>query len=81
VSKLAAILRVAEGLDASHQQKCKDFTIERKGPICSLWVSEEVGDISLERQSLVRKTDMLSDILGIALSLRQGVPTPAPVKV
>jgi exopolyphosphatase/guanosine-5'-triphosphate,3'-diphosphate pyrophosphatase len=81
VSKLAAILRVAEGLEASHQQKCKDFTIERKGPACSLWVSEEVGDISLERQSLSRKTDMLTDILGIALTLRQGVPGAVPVRV
>jgi len=25
VSKLAAILRVAEALDASHQQKCRDY--------------------------------------------------------
>ncbi len=81
VSKLAAILRVAEGLDASHQQKCRDFTIERKGSICSLWVPENVGDISLERQSLSRKTDMMADILGISLNLRQGVPTGVAVKV
>jgi exopolyphosphatase / guanosine-5'-triphosphate,3'-diphosphate pyrophosphatase len=81
VSKLAAILRVAEGLDASHQQKCRDFTVERKGPSCSLWVPAEVGDISLERQALSRKTDMMNDILGIMLSLKQGVPSAAPAKV
>jgi exopolyphosphatase/guanosine-5'-triphosphate,3'-diphosphate pyrophosphatase len=78
VSKLAAILRVAEALDASHQQKCKDFTIERKGPTCSLWVPEEVGDLSLERQSLSRKNDMLPDILGVSVTLKQGVPTASP---
>jgi exopolyphosphatase/guanosine-5'-triphosphate,3'-diphosphate pyrophosphatase len=82
VSKLAAIMRVAEGLDASHQQKCRDFTMERKGANCTLWVPEEVGDISQERQSLSRKTDMLPDILGVSLSLKQGVPaSPQAVKV
>ena len=81
VSKLAAFLRVAEALDASHQQKCRDFTIERKGPSVSLWVPEEVGDISMERQSLSRKNDMMSDILGVSLSLKQGTPALTPVKV
>jgi exopolyphosphatase / guanosine-5'-triphosphate,3'-diphosphate pyrophosphatase len=80
VSKLAAILRVAEGMDASHQQKCREFTVERKGANCTLWVPAEVGDISLERQALSRKTDMLNDILGVSLSLKQGVPSGVPVK-
>ena len=30
VSKLSAILRVAEALDASHQQKCRDFTLSAR---------------------------------------------------
>jgi hypothetical protein len=37
-------------------------------------VPEEVGDISQERQSLSRKTDMMPDILGVNLALKQGVP-------
>jgi exopolyphosphatase / guanosine-5'-triphosphate,3'-diphosphate pyrophosphatase len=81
VSKLAAILRVAEGLEASHQQKCKDFVIERKGPACSLWVPENVGDISQARQSLSRKTDMMADILGVVIHLKQGVPAAVAAKV
>lgn len=80
VSKLAAILRVAEGLDASHQQKCRDFTVERKGSSVSLWVPEAVGDITLERQALSRKTDMMADILGVSLSLKQGVPAGVAAK-
>ncbi len=76
VSKLSALLRVAEGLDASHQQKCNTLTIERKGSQCNLWVPDDVGDLSLERQSLSRKADMLLDILGVSLSLRQGTPSP-----
>ena len=79
VSKLAAILRVAEALDASHQQKCKDFTLERGEASYTLWVPEQVGDISLERQSLARKSDMLGDVLGAAIQLKQGAPAPAKV--
>ena len=72
VSKLSAILRVAEALDASHQQKCRDFTLEREGDELTLWVPETVGDISLERQSLIRKNDMLTDVLGLVIQIKQG---------
>lgn len=74
VSKLSAILRVAESLDASHQQKCRDFTLQREGDTVTLWVPETVGDISLERQSLIRKNDMLTDVLGLMVQIKQGVP-------
>jgi exopolyphosphatase/guanosine-5'-triphosphate,3'-diphosphate pyrophosphatase len=77
VSKLAAFLRVAESLDASHQQKCRDFTVERDGDTVTLWVQEAVGDISLERQSLIRKSDMLTDVLGLLVQIKQGAPAPA----
>jgi exopolyphosphatase/guanosine-5'-triphosphate,3'-diphosphate pyrophosphatase len=81
VSKLAALLRIGEALDASHQQKCREFTIEYKSPNCSIWVPEEVGDISMERQSLSRKNDMMADILGITVSLKQGVPAGVPTRI
>jgi exopolyphosphatase/guanosine-5'-triphosphate,3'-diphosphate pyrophosphatase len=77
VSKLAALLRVAEALDASHQQKCRDFTLERDGDTLTLWVPDTVGDISLERQSLIRKSDMLTDVLGMVIQLKQGTPAAA----
>ena len=78
VSKLAAILRVAEALDASHQQKCRDFTLEQNGDTCILWLPEEAGDLSLERQSLARKSDMLMDVLGFLIVLKQGRPAAVP---
>jgi exopolyphosphatase / guanosine-5'-triphosphate,3'-diphosphate pyrophosphatase len=74
VSKLAAILRVADALDASHQQKCRDFTLEQDGNGYVIWVPESVGDISLERQSLLKKGDMFIDVLGATIELRQGAP-------
>jgi exopolyphosphatase/guanosine-5'-triphosphate,3'-diphosphate pyrophosphatase len=74
VSKLAALLRAGDALDASHQQKCREFTLTRDGETATLWVPESVGDITLERQSLHKKADMVSDVLGVSLQLRQGIP-------
>src|SRR5262249_12268726 len=78
VSKLAAILRVAEALDASHQQKCRDFPFDRSTHSCILWLPEDAGDVSLEGQSLLRKGDMMADVLGVVLALKQGRPAAAP---
>jgi exopolyphosphatase/guanosine-5'-triphosphate,3'-diphosphate pyrophosphatase len=77
VSKLAAILRVADALDKSHQQKIRDFTLERYGDVCNLWVPEEVGDISLEKDALSRKDSMFTDVLGANVVLKQGIPVKA----
>ena len=79
VSKLAALLRVADSLDASHQQKCRDFTLEREGDELTVWVPEQVGDISLERQSLSKKSDMITDVLGMVIQIKQGVPVAGKV--
>ncbi|MFA5975213.1 MAG: Ppx/GppA phosphatase family protein [Elusimicrobiota bacterium] len=77
VTKLSAILRVADALDTSHQQKCRDFTLERTGDTYILWVPETVGDISLERQLLIKKGDMFTDFFGMAVQLKQGMPATA----
>ncbi|HVO33156.1 MAG TPA: HD domain-containing protein [Elusimicrobiota bacterium] len=78
VSKLAAMLRVAEALDASHQQKCREFSLQREGDAITLWIPESAGDLSLERQSLAKKVDMFTDVLGSGLQVKQG--SPAAVK-
>lgn len=71
VSKLAAILRVADALDRSHQQKMKDLTLERGEDVYTLWVKEEAGDISVERQGLLEKGDMFADVFGVSIILKQ----------
>jgi len=75
VSKLAAILRVADALDHSHQQKIRQFTLKRSEQGYFLWIDKEVGDIALERESLKLKGKMFSDVFGAPIQLRQGVPT------
>ncbi len=74
VSKLSAILRVADALDHAHQQKIKTFTFERTDEAYVLWVPEETGDISLERDSLQEKGNMFADVFGAPIQLKQGTP-------
>jgi hypothetical protein len=37
-------------------------------------VSEEVGDVSIERQGLAEKGDMFADVFGASIVLKQGNP-------
>ncbi len=75
VSKLASILRIADALDTAHQQKIRSFTLERSEDSYAIWVPKEIGDISLERESLRRKGDMFADVFGAPIDLKQGVPS------
>jgi len=71
VAKLASILRVADALDNSHQQRIKDLKVERRDDAYLLLVPEEAGDLSLERQSLYAKSDFFADIYGYPITIRQ----------
>jgi hypothetical protein len=70
VSKLSAILRVADALDNPHQQKVQDFTLDKAQDSYTLWVGPEAGDVSLERQAVQVKGDMFSEIFA-AIALKQ----------
>ncbi len=74
VSKLAAILRVGDALDKSHQQRIRNFTFERNQDAWTLWVPEETGDITLERDALAKKGTMFNEIFGASLIVKQGTP-------
>lgn len=71
VSKLAAILRVADALDHGHQQKIRNFALRSDGESYSVWVPEETGDISIERNSLREKGDLFADVFGAPIDLKQ----------
>lgn len=77
VSKLAAILRVADALDHSHQQKIKDFQVDVTDKYYQIWVSDEVGDISMEREDLKTKGMMFADVFGAPIELKQRRLGPA----
>jgi exopolyphosphatase / guanosine-5'-triphosphate,3'-diphosphate pyrophosphatase len=71
VNKLAAILRVANALDADHAQKVRDLRIVRRGSSWLLEV-EGTGDLTMERLAAMARADMFVETFG-----RQLVVQPA----
>lgn len=68
VSKLAALLRVADALDTTHTQNIKDFQCDLRSDECVIFVATG-SDITLERRSLEQKTDLFEDIFGLKVRL------------
>jgi exopolyphosphatase/guanosine-5'-triphosphate,3'-diphosphate pyrophosphatase len=63
VNKLAAILRIANALDAEHVQKVRDLRVSRRG---STWVIEleGSGDLTMERLAATARADMFVETYG-----------------
>ena len=63
VNKLAAILRIANALDAEHVQKVRGLRIARRG---STWVLEleGSGDLTMERLAATARADMFVETFG-----------------
>ncbi len=75
VNKLAAILRLANALDAEHAQKVTDLQLMRRS---SSWILEldGTGDLTMELLSANARKDMFVETFGRELVIRSGgVPT------
>ncbi len=70
VSKLAAILRVADALSRGRLRKVKDVLIQRHGEELVLQVPSSF-DLTLERRSVAAKGDMFEEIFGLKLRLEE----------
>jgi exopolyphosphatase/guanosine-5'-triphosphate,3'-diphosphate pyrophosphatase len=68
VSKLAAILRVADALDKGHKQRIEKVNVEIRGDELLIRNSHS-GDISIERYGLARKVDMMEEVFGLKVVL------------
>src|SRR6056297_81076 len=62
IKKLAAILRVADGLDRSHYQNVRDVRVERAGQKTKLFITTET-DPQLEIWGAMRKRALLEEVL------------------
>ena len=69
VSKLAAILRVADALDQSHNQRLKDLQCSR-GNGCFEITALCASDLSLEQISLSQKGTLFDEVYGMEVRLR-----------
>jgi exopolyphosphatase/guanosine-5'-triphosphate,3'-diphosphate pyrophosphatase len=75
VNKLAAILRVANALDADHLQKVKDVRVASEEGTMVLDV-EGAGDLTMERLAALSRSDFLTEVFGRRVLFREAAPRP-----
>ena len=74
VSKLAALLRVADALDRRHTQRIRDIKLSREGGQLVI-TAPDVEDVALERLAMEEKAAMFEDVYGRKVILRRGGTT------
>ena len=69
VTKLAALLRLANALDAEHMQKVSDVSLSEED---GRWVIElrGRGDLTMERMAATSRADLLVDVFGKHVVIR-----------
>ena len=70
VSKLAAILRVANALDKDHLQIVMDLKITREGDQIVL-SAQNISDLAMGRMALASRSDFFTEIFGKKVVLRE----------
>jgi len=70
VSKLAALLRVADALDTTHSQPVDHLRCEQKNEELIIYVPG-VADLNLERRAIAVKGDLFEDIFGLKIRLEE----------
>jgi exopolyphosphatase/guanosine-5'-triphosphate,3'-diphosphate pyrophosphatase len=69
VNKLAAMLRIANALDAEHSQKVQDLHVRAADGTWLLDV-QGIGDLAMERMKVDARADLFHDVFGRSLSWR-----------
>ena len=75
VSKLSAILRVADALDRGHAQQIRDVRFELDANELVIYVSG-LPDLTLERRALAAKADLFGDVYGQRVRLEEADVAP-----
>ena len=75
VDKLAALLRVANALDAEHLQKVRVLRVERQGRSWVLEI-EGSGDLTMEQLAATARSDMFAETFGQELVVRRAGVRP-----
>lgn len=69
ITKLSAILRIADGLDRSHYQNVRNLKIEKNEDLINLWLTTE-EDPQLEIWGAKRKSELFSKITGCKIEIQ-----------
>lgn len=75
VSKLAAILRVANALDKEHLQKVEEIRVGREGDQLVL-LAQGGADLTMERVALADRSDLFREVFGKRIVLREAPKKP-----
>jgi exopolyphosphatase/guanosine-5'-triphosphate,3'-diphosphate pyrophosphatase len=70
VTKLAALLRVADALDNEHAARVSGFTVEFRKPRVVLRLEGE-GDLLLERWALAKKSALFEETFAVKLAVEK----------
>jgi exopolyphosphatase/guanosine-5'-triphosphate,3'-diphosphate pyrophosphatase len=70
VSKLAALLRVADAMDRAHAAQVQEFRCERHGEDFVI-VVPGATDLALERKALPQKADLFEEVFGMKVRLEE----------
>jgi len=69
VSKLAALLRIADAMDHDHSGRVQGFSVQYKRPHFSLKMTGQ-GDLLLERWALLKKCDLFEKTFKVKFSVK-----------
>ncbi len=69
VTKMAALLRLANALDAEHEQKVTDLSLQEQD---TSWIFELTGrgDLTMERLAASSRADLLVEVFGRQVEVR-----------
>ena len=73
VNKLAALLRVADALDRSHQARIRELQVEKSEDEVTLRCSYG-GNLALKILALERKADLFQEVFGLRVRLERMAP-------
>lgn len=71
VSKLAAILRVADALERTHDQRVKDFSLQLEPGRIRLRLGG-ITDVAVERLAMQSKGDVFEEVFGLKVVVEEG---------
>ncbi|MGA9120277.1 MAG: Ppx/GppA phosphatase family protein [Bacteroidota bacterium] len=70
VSKLAALLRLADAMDNEHASRVTEISVEFKRPKVAIRL-KGTGDLLLEKWALVKKSEMFEEVFSVKLAIEE----------
>lgn len=75
VKKLAALLRIADGLEKTHSQRVEKLSLVKKSPFC-LFSLTGADSCSVECEAVEHKKDLFTQVYGMDFLVSQVEPIP-----